>query len=80
MPKLPRVSGNDIVKLLQHLDYQIVRQRGSHIRLRKVTRLGQHNITVSAHRVLAKGTLNDILTRVSLWNNIPKKELIDRLK
>jgi hypothetical protein len=35
---------------------------------------------VSAYRVLAKGTLNDILTRVSLWNNIPKKELIDRLR
>jgi len=80
MPKLPQVSGNDIVKLLQHLGYQVVRQRGSHIRLRKVTPLGEHNITVSAHRVLAKGTLNDILTRVSLWNNIPKKELIDRLR
>jgi len=80
MPKLPQVSGNDIVKLLQHLGYQVVRQRGSHIRLRKVTPVGEHNITVSAHRVLAKGTLNDILTRVSLWNNIPKKDLIDRVK
>jgi predicted RNA binding protein YcfA (HicA-like mRNA interferase family) len=80
MPKLPQVSGNDVVKLLQRLDYQIVRQRGSHIRLRKVTLLGEHNITVSTHRVLAKGTLNDILTRVSLWNSIPKEELIDRLK
>jgi len=80
MPKLPQVSGNEIVKLLQHLGYEVVRQRGSHIRLRKVTPVGEHNITVSAHRVLAKGTLNDILTRVSLWNNIPKKELIDRLR
>lgn len=80
MPKLPQVSGNDVVKLLQHLGYQVVRQRGSHIRLKKVTSLGEHNITVSAHRVLAKGTLNDILTRVSLWNNIPKRDLIDRLR
>lgn len=80
MPKLPQVSGDDIVKLLQHLDYQVVRQRGSHIRLRKVTSLGEHNITVSAHRVLAKGTLNDILNRVSLQNNIPKRELVDRLR
>jgi len=30
--------------------------------------------------VLAKGTLNDILTRVSLWNNIPKDELLERLR
>jgi predicted RNA binding protein YcfA (HicA-like mRNA interferase family) len=80
MPKLPQVSGNDIVKLLQRLGYQIIRQRGSHIRLRKVTSLGEHNITVSAHKVLAKGTLNDILSRVSLWNNIPKKDLIEKLR
>ena len=80
MPQLPQVSGNDIVKLLQRLGYQIIRQRGSHIRLRKVTSLGEHNITVSAHKVLAKGTLNDILSRVSLWNNIPKKDLIERLR
>ena len=80
MPKLPQVSGNEIVKLLQHLGYEVVRQRGSHIRLRKITPLGEHNITVSAHKVVAKGTLNDILTKVSLWNNIPKRELIDRLR
>ena len=80
MPKLPQVSGADIVRLLQRLDYKVIRQRGSHIRLRKVTPLGEHNITVSAHRVLAKGTLNDILNKVSLWNNIPKKALIEKLK
>jgi len=34
---------------------------------------------VPDHAVVAKGTLNDILTRVSLWNNIPKEELLDRL-
>ena len=30
--------------------------------------------------VLAKGTLNDLLTRVSLWNNIPKNALLERLR
>ena len=80
MPKLPQVSGSEIVELLQHLGYEVIRQRGSHVRLRKSTPLGEHNITVSAHKVLAKGTLNDILTRVSLWNNISKRELIDRLR
>ena len=30
--------------------------------------------------VLAKGTMNDILNRVSLWNNIPKEDLINRLR
>jgi len=80
MPRLPQVSGNDAVGLLQSLGYEVVRQRGSHVRLRKVTSLGEHTITIPAHKVLAKGTLSDILSRISLWNNIPKKDLINRLK
>lgn len=80
MPRLPQVSGHQIVELLESLGYRIARQRGSHIRLEKSTPLGEHNITVPAHRILAKGTLGDILNRVSLWNNIPKEELLERLR
>ncbi|MGB2798607.1 MAG: type II toxin-antitoxin system HicA family toxin [Dehalococcoidia bacterium] len=76
MPKLPQVSGSDVLGLLQSLGYEVVRQRGSHIRLRKDTPLGEHTITIPAHRVLAKGTLNDTLNRISLWNNISKEDLI----
>jgi len=79
MPRLPQVSGRALVKLLHSLGYETVRQNGSHIRLRKTTTLGEHNLTVPDHKSLAKGTLNDILTRVSLWNGIPKEELLDRL-
>ena len=80
MPKLPQVSGNDVIELLRSLDYEVVRQRGSHVRLRKVTPLGEHAITVPAHKVLAKGTLSDILGKISLWNNIPKEDLLRKLK
>jgi len=79
MPRLPQVSGSDVVRLLHSLGYETVRQRGSHIRLRKLTPLGEHNITVPDHKTIAKGTLNDILSRVSLWNGIPKDELARRL-
>jgi len=79
MPKLPPISGRDLIKFLSSLGYEILRQRGSHLRLRKRTVLGEHNLTVPLHKELAKGTLNDILTRVSLWNNIPKDELLRRL-
>ena len=80
MPKLPQVSGGDLVKLLQSLGYEVVRQRGSHIRLKKVTALGEHAITIPSHKVIAKGTLSDIIGRVSLWNNIPREELYKRLR
>ena len=80
MPRLPQVSGRTLLKLLNSLGYQVIRQKGSHIRLRKLSTLGEHNITVPNHDAVAKGTLNDILTRVSLWNNVPKEELIERLR
>ena len=79
MPKLPVVSGDRVIKLLLRLGYEIVRQKGSHVRLRKITEAGEHNITVPRHEEIAKGTLNDILSRIAIWNNISKDELIDLL-
>jgi predicted RNA binding protein YcfA (HicA-like mRNA interferase family) len=79
MPRLPQISGRDLVKLLHSLGYETVRQRGSHVRLRKQAPVGEHNVTVPDHKVLAKGTLNDILSQVNLWNGIPKEDLLARL-
>ena len=80
MPKLPQVSGPQLVKVLQSLGYDVVRQRGSHKRLRKITASGEHAITVPEHKIVAKGTLNDIINKVSLYNNISKEELINKLR
>ncbi len=80
MPKLPQVSGSQLVKFLQSLGYEVVRQRGSHIRLKKITTSGEHAITIPAHEVIAKGTLGDVISRVSLWNSVPKEEISRRLR
>ena len=80
MPRLPQISGRALIHLLHSLGYQTVRQRGSHVRLSKVTTIGEHHVTVPDHQTIAKGTLSDILTRVSLWNGISKEELLDRLR
>ena len=31
------------------------------------------------HNPIAKGTLNDILTKVSVWNQVPKEKLLELL-
>ena len=79
MPKLPQVSGPKVIKLLEFLGYSVLRQRGSHVTLKKDFPIGEHTITVPMHKILAKGTLNDILNKVSLWNNISKEELLRKL-
>ena len=80
MQKRPVVSGEKLLKVLVRLGYETVRQRGSHVRLRKPTVAGDHNITVPMHDELAKGTLNDILSQVSIWNGISEDDLIEMIK
>jgi predicted RNA binding protein YcfA (HicA-like mRNA interferase family) len=79
MPRLPQISGRQLIRLLESIGYEKVRQRGSHVRLRRISAAGEHNVTVPDHKVVAKGTLNDILTRVSIWTGLAKDELVRRL-
>lgn len=80
MSKLPVVSHRELLKLLANLGYFIDRQKGSHIRLKKILKSGQHSITVPAHKEIAKGTLNDILEKISIYNQVSKEELMVRLR
>ena len=78
MPKLPVITGQKLITVLSSMGYQVVRQKGSHIRLEKSTPAGTHKITVPNHNPIAKGTLNDILSRVAMWNQVSKEELIKK--
>ena len=79
MPYLPQVSGEELSHLLESFGYRFLRQRGSHARYELTKPIGTSYITVPMHRVIAKGTLNDILNEVSLWTGISKDDLINRL-
>ncbi|MDN7025453.1 type II toxin-antitoxin system HicA family toxin [Methanoculleus sp. FWC-SCC1] len=41
---------------------------------------GEHTITIPLHNEIARGTLNDILAKVSQWNGIPKEDLLEMLR
>lgn len=63
MPKNPVVSGRETVKILQKLGFEIVSQRGSHIKLAK----GSKKVIVPNHKQIKKGTLrNGILKPIGL--------------
>lgn len=79
-PRLPQVSGRDVVKLLVSLGYEVMRQRGSHIRLWRVIAGETHFVIVPDHKTVAKGTLGDILTAVSQATDIPKGDLKENLR
>lgn len=77
--KLPVISGKKLISLLNNLGCKVVRQRGSHVRLEKLTEAGTHKITIPNHNPVARGTLNDILTKLALWNQVSKELLIEKL-
>ena len=66
MPKLQRVSGADTIRALERLGFKQVRQRGSHVVLRKRTPQGDVGCSVPLHRELAVGTLRGILQQAGV--------------
>ena len=60
-PKLPVVSGNDVIRALSKFGYAVVRQKGSHVRLRHPSDPQRLPVTVPMHKELAFGTLRRIL-------------------
>ena len=77
--KLPIVSGKQLISLLKGFNYEVIRQRGSHVRLEKITEAGIHKITIPNHTPIAKGTLNDILNKIAIWNHISKEKIIEMI-
>jgi len=61
MTKLPRISGHQAVRALERLGFIQVRQRGSHVVLRRPSPSGDVGVVVPLHRELAIGTLRGIL-------------------
>jgi predicted RNA binding protein YcfA (HicA-like mRNA interferase family) len=66
MPKLRRVSGPEAVRALERLGFIQVRQRGSHVVLKKQTPEGALGCAVPLHRELAIGTLRGILKQAQV--------------
>ena len=75
MPRLRRVSGTELISALEQLGFTQIRQRGSHVVLKKQTSEGQVGCVVPLHPELAIGTLRGILKQAG----ITPDELMDNL-
>jgi predicted RNA binding protein YcfA (HicA-like mRNA interferase family) len=66
MPKLHKISGEVAIRTLEKLGFNKVRQRGSHVILKKQTSEGEIGCVVPLHKELAIGTLRGILKQARL--------------
>ncbi len=67
MPALRKISGKECLKILcNKFGFQIVRQRGSHIVLKKETPEGKIGTVVPMHPEIKIGTLKGILEQAKV--------------
>lgn len=57
MLKLPRISGEDAIKVFHRLGFSVARQKGSHVVLRR----GDYGCVIPLHKELALGTLRSAI-------------------
>ena len=62
MPRLPVLSGAEIIRALQRLGFEQARQRGSHVVLRR----GPAGCVVPLHREVKSGTLAGVLRQAGV--------------
>ena len=61
-PSLPHVSGAEAVRALQKLGFVVLRQKGSHVMMRR----GTSGCVVPQHRELKSGTLSGLLKQAGV--------------
>jgi predicted RNA binding protein YcfA (HicA-like mRNA interferase family) len=77
--KTPRdITANDLIKALKQFGYEIVRQKGSHIRI-KTELNGEHYETIPNHKPIKIGTLSDILNNIAEHFDMTKEELMAQI-
>jgi predicted RNA binding protein YcfA (HicA-like mRNA interferase family) len=62
MPKLPVLSGREVIRMLEALGFAQIRQRGSHVILQR----GAVGVVVPLHKEVKTGTLAGIIRQAGL--------------
>ena len=62
MPKLPILSGDEVIRMLELLGFERIRQKGSHVVLRRAG-IG---CVIPVHREIKTGTLASIIRQAGL--------------
>lgn len=67
-PKLKRLSGSDIIRILELFGFSVVTQRGSHVKLRRIGYTGEkQTITIPLHSEIDTGTVKAIFRQASRY-------------
>lgn len=72
--RLRRLSGQDVVRVLGEFGFEVVSQRGSHVKLRRMAAAGgKQTLHIPLDRELRRGTLRAIFRQASAY--VPATDL-----
>ncbi len=66
MPKFPVLSGKEVIKALEKAGFKSVKQRGSHVKLRKFASGRKLTVIIPLKQVIRTGTMKSILRQANL--------------
>lgn len=66
MTKLPRLSGKEVIRVLSKNGFVILRQKGSHVIMKKESAEGKIAVVVPNHKEVDRGTLLEIIRQSKL--------------
>jgi len=69
VPRLPQLTGPELIRALRKTGFEITRQRGSHVQLRRQDPDGSITtfpVPIHAGKTIKKGTLKGILRKADL--------------
>jgi len=74
MPSLRRMSGADVIAVFRTFGFELISQRGSHVKLRRIAPSGERQtLTIPDHREIDTGTLRAIVRQATRY--IPLDQL-----
>jgi predicted RNA binding protein YcfA (HicA-like mRNA interferase family) len=75
MPKLRRLTGKQVVAIMEGFGFEVIRIRGSHHHMRRIVEDTHQNLNVPIHgnKPLPTGTLNGIYRQAKEY--IPERDL-----
>ncbi|AKB28105.1 hypothetical protein MSSIT_1386 [Methanosarcina siciliae T4/M] len=69
MPKLPTPSALEVIKVLNNQGFQVISQKGSHIKMKKKAPDKTFVVIVPNHPEIAAGTLKSIIRQAGMTDD-----------
>ena len=66
MPKLPTPSAREIIRVLSGQGFQVVSQKGSHIKMKKIAPNETRTVIIPDHPEILAGTLKSIIRQAGM--------------